>query len=412
MRNLFTLISLIFINTCLLSQTINDSASIGANYANQTFYSLANSTVLSIDNSDWDLAFNTENREVSIFVNSKKDVKLYLASNDTLKWATLDTTNKTTKQFHNSDSSWSFGAFNRETPIGSFDYGWGNYNSSTHEVYGSKIYFINYGPNLWKKLMISKHDINYTYYFRYANLDGSNEVSATINKTLYNKKSFIYYSLSTNSILNREPDMLTYDLIFHQYEEEIPSYYKVTGVQLNKGVKAKKVYPVNDVNTITPSGVVLTKNITAIGRDWKYFDVNLSKYSIQDSTVYFVQDAMGSKIWKVIFTGFGGASTGKMYFSKTAFASGINDNNGVISLGLYPNPSSTSTTVNLFCNKAQEINISVKDITGREIMHNDYSAENGFNDYTINTLNFNNGTYFLQINSNEGMVTQKFVVNK
>ena len=77
------LVFFLFIGLIAKAQTqINDSASIGANYANQTFYSLAYGTVSSIDNSDWDLAFHADKREASIFINSKKDVKLYLASNE------------------------------------------------------------------------------------------------------------------------------------------------------------------------------------------------------------------------------------------------------------------------------------------------------------------------------------------
>ncbi len=218
MKLFSTVFIFIFLGICATAQTINDSASIESNYTHQTFYSLSTGTVLSINNSDWDLAFHADNREASIFVNSKKDVKLYLASNDTTKWNSLDTTQKTTKQFHNSDSSWLFGAFNREVPAGGFEYGWGTYNSTTHEIYANKIYFINYGLNLWKKIIICKHDVGYNYVFRYANLDGTNETVVTIKKANYTKKNFIYYSLANNTILDREPMYPTYDLIFHQYE--------------------------------------------------------------------------------------------------------------------------------------------------------------------------------------------------
>ncbi len=412
MRNPLSLLFIVILSYNISAQTIvNDSASIGANYANQTFYSLANSTISSIDNSNWELAFHADNREASIFVNSKRDVKLYLASNDTSKWNSLDTTNKTAKQFHNSDSSWLFGAFNREVLPGGFEYGWGTYNSTTHEIDGNKIYFINYGLNLWKKIMITSHDVNYRYHFRYANLDGSNETSVIITKANYTKRNFIYYSIANNAILDREPDYNTYDLIFHQYEEEIPSYYKVTGVQLNRNVKAKKVYPVNNVTTTTPTGLTLSKNISAIGRDWKAYDVNLGQWTIEDSTVYFVQDLSGSKIWRLVFTGFAGGSTGRMYFTKTAFASGINEK-AITSLGLYPNPSNTSSTLNFYANQSQPMAITVKDFTGRQILSEQISTYEGFNEYTINTSILNNGTYLVQVQSNEGITTQKLMVNR
>ncbi len=412
MRIRFTSLFITLFSLSTYAQTtVNDSASIGANYSNQTFYSLTTGTVLSIDNSNWDLAFHADNKEASIFVNSKRDVKLYLASNDTNQWNSLDTTIKSVKQYHNSDSSWLFGAFNREVLAGSFEYGWGTYNSTTHEIYANKIYFINYGVNLWKKIIISKHDVNYTYYFRYANLDGTNEVSARIRKADYSKKNFIYYSLVTQTILDREPSYPSYDLIFHQYEEEIPSYYKVTGVQLNRNVKAKKVYPVNDVNTATASGILLSKNISTVGRDWKAYDVNLSKWSIEDSTVYFVQDISGTKLWRMVFTGFAGGSTGRMYFTKTAFASGINET-AVTPLGLYPNPSKTSSQFNFYANKSQPLTLIVSDLNGRLVLTEPITAQQGFNECTINTCTLGNGTYLVQMQSNEGLTTQKLMVNR
>ena len=225
------------------SAQVNDSASIGAGYTNQTFYSLSKGTVLSISNTDWDLGFHADKREVSIIINSKNDVKLWLATNDTTKWATVDTAGKISvaQQLHNSDSNWTNGAFNR-VPNGTFDYGWGTYDQNSHAVIANNIYFISYmnGANrVWKKIIISKHSVDYVYYFRYANLDGSGEKSAAIVKASYPNRNFIYYSLVKDSIMNREPDRGTYDLIMCHYEQEIPVYYKVSGVLLNTGVKAK-----------------------------------------------------------------------------------------------------------------------------------------------------------------------------
>ncbi len=411
MKSIFTLFFVLLISLHLSAQTvINDSVSIGAGYANQTFYSIAKGTVLSIDNTDWDLAFHTDNREVAIFINSKKDVKLYLASNDTSKWNSLDTANRTTKQYHNSDSSWSFGAFNREAPAGGFDYGWGTYNATTHEIYASKIYFINYGVNLWKKIIISKHDANYTYHFRYANLDGSNEISVVLKKSPYANKNFVYYSLTNNTIITREPDFTTYDLIFHQFEQEIPYTYKVTGAQQNRNVKAKKVYPVSDVNAATVGTTLLSKNITSVGSDWKTFDPGTNKWTIEDSTVYFIQDVTGAKIWKLVFTGFGGSSNGKMYFNKTAYASGINASS-LTTLGIYPNPAHNNTTINFYIGCAQNVKMSVKDLTGKEVSSQEINSTAGFNAFILNTSSIVSGTYFVTIQSLEGIATQKLIIN-
>ncbi|MCX6188302.1 MAG: T9SS type A sorting domain-containing protein [Bacteroidetes bacterium] len=100
-----------------------------------------------------------------------------------------------------------------------------------------------------------------------------------------------------------------------------------------------------------------------------------------------------------------------MYFTKTAFASGINEK-AITSLGLYPNPSNTSSTLNFYANQSQPMAISVKDFTGRQILSEQISTNEGFNEYTINTSILNNGTYLVQVQSNEGITTQKLMVNR
>jgi len=55
------------------------------------------------------------------------------------------------------------------------DYGWGVYNTVTHNVTGDSIYVIKVGNELKKLWIIKKVSINNIYHIRYANLDGSNE---------------------------------------------------------------------------------------------------------------------------------------------------------------------------------------------------------------------------------------------
>lgn len=394
---------------------VNDSASIGAGYTNQTFYSLSKGTISSISNTNWDLGFHADKREVSIIINSKNDVKLWLATSDTTKWSTIDTAGKISvaQQLHNSDSNWINGAFNR-VPNGTFDYGWGTYDQNSHAVIANNIYFISYmnGANrVWKKIIISKHSVDYVYYFRYANLDGTNEKSTAIVKNNYKNRNFIYYSLVNDSILDREPDRGTYDLIMCQYEQEIPVYYKVSGVLLNTGVKAKMAYPVANKSTVDYKNYTLVKNISEIGAAWKTFNFTTNGYDMKDSTVYFVQDVTG-KIWKLIFTGFGGGANGTMYFTKTQVGTnGVNAPETQV-LGMYPNPSQTLSVLNYYSRTQGAATLRIADLNGKTISAAALTMENGFNQYEMDTRNLANGTYIVQLVSTSGIVSQKLIVNR
>jgi hypothetical protein len=406
---------LLFISVLGLSlkAQVNDSVSVGPGYTNQTFYSLSKGTISSISNTDWDLAFHADRREVSILINSKNGVKLYLASSDTTKWTSVDTAGKISAalQLHNSDSNWSNGAFNR-VPNGTFNYGWGTYDQTTHVVFANNIYFISYSDGattVWKKLIISKASIDYKYYFRFANLDGSSETSVVIDKNNYPKRNFIYYSLKNAQVLDREPDNTTYDLIFCQYEQEVPFYYPVTGALLNIGVKAKYVYPV-DKNMADFHNYTLVKNISEIGGGWKIFNFSTNAYDMKDSAVYFIQDVNG-KIWKMIFTGFGGAATGKIYFNKTNVGTnGISTNASAIA-GIYPNPANSSTSL-VFTGVAGEAKVTVLDLTGKEVMNSVITANNGLNQVSLNTNELNNGTYIVRLETADGVSSSRLTVQR
>ena len=100
-----------------------------------------------------------------------------------------------------------------------------------------------------------------------------------------------------------------------------------------------------------------------------------------------------------------------MYFTKTAFASGINDKS-LINLGIYPNPSNNVITLNYFIQNSQFVNIKIIDLTGKSVFSEIKISESGFNDFTINTQHLVNGTYIVQLQGIECIVTQKFIVNK
>ena len=214
----------------------------------------------------------------------------------------------------------------------------------------------------YKKLCIVSL-ANSIYDFKWADLDGSNETLGAINKTTYAGKNFVYFSITNNTIIDREPAYNSWDLSFAQYLTTTPIVYKVSGVLTNDSVFAVKAYPV-DVNNVSASAYTFNSAINNIGYDWKSFNITTNTYDIADSTVYFVQDRQGA-IWKMIFTGFGGGSNGNFYFYKgTTTGIGQIQNSAIKTFDAAPNPAHGSTRLILSSEKSGDAQMQVISMNG------------------------------------------------
>jgi hypothetical protein len=329
----------------LSAQQVFDMVSIGAGYTNQSFYSMDNGEISNISNTDWDLAFQITGFQATIRINGKNNVRLFRADTDVNNWSNItaaDTVGKLNPSYElfDMDTSWWVGAFNGTNDVmNPFDLGWGVYDFATHVVTGDSLYFIKLSNGVVKKLWIQSLASN-SYYFAYADVDGTNEVNTSLNKANFTGRNFGYYSIINGSESNREPNKNDWDLTFCQYMAVTPLTYKVTGVLSNDSVFVAKSYPV-DVATVSFSGQNYSPWICTIGYDWKTFDFNTNSWLISDSLVYFVQDR-GGDIWKMIYTGFGGSANGIYEFSKEPVsATGIGESAVVPALlSLHPNPAS------------------------------------------------------------------------
>ena len=389
-----------------------DTVTVNPGYTNQTFYSFSNGTVSSVSNLDWDLGFQLRGYLASILINSKNNVRLYKANKSVADWSTMTASDTTgilstpTNELFNSDTSWNFGAFNRtNNPADMFDLGWGNYDFMTHAITGDSVYFIKLSSGVYKKLCIVSL-ANSIYDFKWADLDGSNEILGAINKTIYAGKNFVYFSLLNNQIIDREPSFYSWDLSFSQYLTTSPVVYKVSGVLTNDSVFAVKAYPV-DVNNVTPSSYTFDKAINNIGYDWKSFNLATNTYDIADSTVYFVQDHQGT-IWKMIFTGFGGAANGNFYFSKgTATGIGQIENSAIKTFDAAPNPAHGTTRLILSSEKAGDAQMQVISMNGMLMSSEVIQLNNGLQSIDLSLASLTPGIYQVLITmGNERQITR------
>lgn len=396
------------------AQVVIDTVSIGASYANQKWYSLQNDEQGSAPKNNWDISFDVSGYGTSIHINSVIGTLLWkYPTADTSGWSTLDTTGLSTwPKLYNSDTSWAIGAFDKGmVTTNPFDLGWGIYNSITHIVTGDSLYVIKLASGVYKKLWIQNLSGG-VYSFKYADLSGTGLQNATLTKSTYTGKNFGYYSIQTNTALDREPLSANWDLMFTQFTAFIPSAYTVSGILHNNGVTTAHIEPIANPNTFTNwSGQPFNTSINEIGYDWKTFS---GVWTIDDSLVYFVKTNAGD-VWKIIPTGFGGSSNGNYIFSKEKLSSvGIKDETGNTNaiLSIYPNPSSggNATIIYDFENASSSAILNVYDLSGKTIFSEKLNSSSGLHAYNLNTSAFNSGMYFVTIEFEGNRIQQKLIV--
>jgi methionine-rich copper-binding protein CopC len=405
------------------SQVIIDTVSIGASYANQVWYSLANDNQGAAPKNNWDLAFDVSGQGSSIHINSITGTTLWNYPNaDTSGWNTLDTTGiNTWAKRWNSDTAWYMGAMGRyASPTNSSDLDWGMYSTITHAVTGDSLYVIKLANGTYKKLRIISLASG-SYNFRYADLNGTNLQNASLAKATYTNQNFGYYSIQNNVALSREPLTASWDLLFTQYTAFLSTPptitpYSVTGILQNKNVRVAEVKPIANANSYTNWNIHTLKTaINEIGYDWKVFT---SSFVIEDSLVYFVK-AKNGDIWKVIPTGFGGSANGNFIFSKEKLSAvGINENNGkeMATMAVYPNPSKgNDVTVVLSAGELTQVPaLTVYDMNGKAVksMQLENTINNQVNVFNLNTESLATGVYMVDIKIGNYSAHQKLIISK
>lgn len=289
------------------------SVSMGPDYANDVYYSLNNSTSVEVSRTNWDIGFATYVMSPSIIINEGSGVKLYLLSADTVEYyRPVDTTGMSAlTELHNSVDSWDVGAFSGNMG-GGFNFGWGIYSMNTHNVNGAAIYLIRLRDGSVKKIFIrQKNGYQNTVYFLYANPDGSDAHTVALDNNNYSAKEYVFYSVSDNMAIDREPAAENWDLLFTKYYDTQINYL-VTGVFTKPGITVAVVTGVNPESADTTM-VQFSALKSAIGYDWKQFDMATNQYSLVNDESYFVKTASGN-VWQIYFTNFEGASTGTIGF--------------------------------------------------------------------------------------------------
>jgi hypothetical protein len=398
-----------------LSAQTTDSISMNPGYTDEVYWSLPSGNAGSFPINGWELAFRLGLQTSSIFINSANGVSLFHVPNtDTSGWATFDTTGITSwKELFNSDTSWEYGAFDISS-TGFPDFSWGDYDLNTHIVTGDSLYIIKLNSSTYKKLWIVKKDFgNWT--FRYANLDNTEDVTVTINGADFPNKNFAYYSITNSQTLNSEPDNSAWDLLFTRYLTLLPpdnTPYLVSGVLTNVGVETAEARPV-DLSTVDLSNYTdsFTSNISQIGYDWKYFDMTLNEYFVEDSLCYFVK-SINSDIYKIVFKSFEGSSTGNISWEQTFLLTSLSPiQKQLESASVFPNPVTNYFDLIFYARESlSNVDIEVYNVDGIRVMHTLIDANQGLNQKKLTLPELASGVYLVNISTLNDGINLKMVV--
>lgn len=291
-----------------------ETISLGAAYVNDIYYSLSSGIVSTVPRATWDIAFSVSTRSSSIIINegSGVELKVYPTTSGWSWTSPISIANYASwPSLSNSDTEWETGAFNANA-TGHPNYGWGIYNTNTHNIEGNALYIIKLRNGTFKKIWIEmKYSALQKYSFRYADTDGTNEQIVSNLNISDSQANYVYYSLQDNSRVDREPNATTWDLLFTKWVDNSINY-PVTGVLQNIEIPAISVTIDNPANATYTEADFVT-NINTIGSNWKVNDPVTHAYTIPTNKTYFVKNKDG-KVFQITFTSFAGSTTGDLSF--------------------------------------------------------------------------------------------------
>lgn len=427
MKRIILLAAAILPTVSAFSQNWVEDSVFVTSYGKKIYYSLENGQVGDVPTNAHDLEFSTKGFSATIRLNNAGEsgitTRLYAVAGDTTTftavWDTTGMADGSNAQFVrclDADSLWEQSAFEFGA-TGHPDYGWGTYNSQTHNVIGKKVFLFKTRTGAWKRVWIRNlMSAAGTYNIRIADFDGSNVEDISVNKSGLTSKAFLYYNFDTNTTSNPEPDKNTYDLVFGRYINANPNDnvygLAVTGVLLNDGVKAVEVkgLPAEDADYLD---YTLSDNISAIGDKYKALDYVTYQWYVYDSTSYFISD-VNQNIWQIKFTKFGGTTTGLNKFMKrqVGFAS-VEEYQTIPSIAVFPNPATEN--VNLVYTSTENSNMSVQiiDLAGRTVYAQNFASNAGLNNINLNLSQISNGgMYILRMTDGKTVRTEKIMIQR
>jgi hypothetical protein len=397
--------------------------STGPGYQSQQFIRLKDDAKVSVKLTEWDIAFTSfGQQDAGVHFNeasgssmgqSLPEMEVYdTKSTDFAKLFVVDSIKA--NRLYNDEKSWSYGAFNSTRVASSpFDFGWGKYAPATNSVVGEKVFVIKLKNGTFKKFMIVSYGAA-GYTFKYADLDGSNEVTKVLQKTP-GAQNLLFFSFAKNDVVSVAMSG-GYDLIYTRYtslaqdpNSPLVAQYNVTGVLSGPAALTARIESQSPESELPTGTTNYTKQADVIGYDWKSFN---NTWSINEKLVFFLKSPVDQHIYKLRFIDFEGASTGNATIEKTDLGTvSSTDNELSVALGIYPNPAQDD--INVIIDAATvhgQGTMSIIDVNGKLMSAQNINIMSGLNAYSQNVSQLSSGIFTIQIVGQNGlMVNKKFV---
>jgi hypothetical protein len=268
------------------------SVVLGTDYSMHAFYDLdANKVVRTGNNYRYDLAFETAAGGWHILLNS---ATFMLAGNSGRKdFDAVTTIQGITMNFDASSGDLDSLAIEPYFSINEND-----------TVLTQNVYVVDRGyeadgtPRGYSKFVV-QHLYATSYSIRFANLDGTDQHTATIQKLPeYDYVGFSFDDGGKQVVI--EPDTESWDLYFGQYttmlySEGEPYPYLVRGVLNNRnGTKSGLLgedVAFENVDYAMAAALPLTDALDGIGHDWKYYNLEQGFYAVESEKIFIIRTA-------------------------------------------------------------------------------------------------------------------------
>jgi hypothetical protein len=271
-------------------------------YRYQVYFDLGtNQAVSTVLVTDWDLGFSSADSGVAIWLNPGKIMAAAdagttdfeaVTSVDGAQWRYDDPTG-------NPDS----------TAIGLWWQKTSGVIESRHQVYIIDRGVTPAGKKVgYKKLTILDYT-DETYTVRFADLNGVNDVTITVNRDEEHNLMGLLLD-KTGSVLATEPPNSTWDIVFTRYTHIFyePEFtpYSVTGALLNTNSVSVAIDSTHEFGQITADMMEqysFSEKRDAVGYDWKTFYLDKNEYVVRTNMIYIIRDTEGF-YYKLHFTDF------------------------------------------------------------------------------------------------------------
>jgi hypothetical protein len=406
---------------------IEDTVSMGPGLTSDVFYSFNTGDAGVAFNRSYHLAFSMSPviDSAAIWANHQAGnafTKVFNVHKPVSQFATvgLADTGTTSTLMYNNDKGWYNGAFNNITSGNVFNFGWGTYDPSVHNVYGDSVFIVRASGNYYKIKIDSLDGIATKYYFTVENLTTPGAATShTLSKTPnYTGRNFAYFNLATLADTNREPVNTAWDILFCRYTTDVVgsgqgTNNNVIGLLNNKGIKVAKaamVYADSAYDKYTT--YTIDTGIAAIGYNWKVFDLANNVYIITDSLSYFVTDKSGAW-WQLQFLDFTGTQSGNFIFRKRpVYPTSVQHINSPINQwAIVPNPAQSNIQLLMDSKKSEAVTIRIQNSVGQVVASFSSPMQAGFNTLPLQLpSSLASGQYFITLSGSQWKTTSTLAI--